>query len=282
MSLLLRMIPLTFFIPSSFAFLMPWQHMRLLKLLDSRNEDNVYLRYNFEQQHHQQQHQQHQQEYFKLPRLYLGNSTSLAPGLSLQLSAEQDHYVCRVLRCRPGQLLRIFNGRDGEFLAAVVESTGDDNRGTGKDNRESQREPKRQLRQRSKRLQQNNVILKISNDSTALIRVQMKSEVDKSGPQSHFSRIKTRLFLAAIKPKSMRFAVEKATELGISSIQPIISQRTQLPSSSLSSTSIFDAEKMRAVSVEAAEQCERLTVPSIEPVRQLSEVGKLFVITSWH
>ena len=166
MSLLLRMIPLTFFIPSSFAFLMPWQHMRLLKLLDSRNEDNVYLRYNFEQQHHQQQHQQ---EYFKLPRLYLGNSTSLAPGLSLQLSAEQDHYVCRVLRCRPGQLLRIFNGRDGEFLAAVVESTGDDNRGTGKDSKKAKR-TKTAIATKSKRLQQNNVILKISNDSTALIQ----------------------------------------------------------------------------------------------------------------
>ena len=131
------------------------------------------------------------------------------------MSAEQDHYVCRVLRCRPGQLLRIFNGRDGEFLAAVVESTGDDNRGTGKDNRESRREPKRQLRQRSKRLQQNNVILKISNDSTALIRVQMKSEVDKSGPQSHFSRIKRCFWL--IKPKSMR--CRKATELGIVNYQ---------------------------------------------------------------
>ena len=56
--------------------------------------------------------------------------------------------------------------------------------------------------------------------------------------------------------------VEKATELGVSVIQPIITARTNADHVNL--------ERLRAIAIEAAEQCERLPVPEIRPPLQLA------------
>ncbi len=50
-------------------------------------------------------------------------------------------------------------------------------------------------------------------------------------------------------------AAEKATELGATIIQPVITARTQADHVNL--------DRLRAIAVEAAEQCERLSVPEI-------------------
>jgi len=63
------------------------------------------------------------------------------------------------------------------------------------------------------------------------------------------------LCFALLKRQKTDLVVEKATELGASVIQPIITERTQADHVNL--------ERLRAIAIEAAEQCERLAVPEI-------------------
>jgi 16S rRNA (uracil1498-N3)-methyltransferase len=58
-------------------------------------------------------------EYYKHPRLYLKDP--LQPGASLSLSREQAHYLKNVLRKAQGDIVRVFNGRDGEWVSQIME-----------------------------------------------------------------------------------------------------------------------------------------------------------------
>lgn len=67
------------------------------------------------------------------------------------------------------------------------------------------------------------------------------------------------LIFAPVKKSRNGFIVEKATELGVARIQPVLTART---------TSTIKTAKMGAQIVEAAEQTERLDLPKIgEPVK---------------
>ncbi len=63
------------------------------------------------------------------------------------------------------------------------------------------------------------------------------------------------LCFALLKRQKTDLVVEKATELGIAVIQPVITARTQADHVNLA--------RLRVIAVEAAEQCERLSVPEI-------------------
>lgn len=63
------------------------------------------------------------------------------------------------------------------------------------------------------------------------------------------------LCFALLKRQKTDLVVEKATELGACVIQPVITARTQADHVNL--------ERLRAIAIEAAEQCERLSVPEI-------------------
>jgi len=68
------------------------------------------------------------------------------------------------------------------------------------------------------------------------------------------------LCFALLKRQKTDLVVEKATELGVSVIQPVITARTQADHVNL--------DRLRAIATEAAEQCERLAVPDIrEPIK---------------
>lgn len=56
-------------------------------------------------------------EFIKLPRLYV--EASLAASQVVPLSADQGHYLRNVLRRVVGDSVRLFNGRDGEWLADI-------------------------------------------------------------------------------------------------------------------------------------------------------------------
>ena len=62
------------------------------------------------------------------------------------------------------------------------------------------------------------------------------------------------LLFAPVKKARNSFIVEKATELGVSLLQPVITART---------TSSIKSDKMSAQIIEAAEQTERLDLPEI-------------------
>jgi 16S rRNA (uracil1498-N3)-methyltransferase len=67
------------------------------------------------------------------------------------------------------------------------------------------------------------------------------------------------LVFAPVKRARLDFLVEKATELGVSALQPVWSRRTVVERVNL--------DRLSANAIEAAEQTERLTVPALrEPV----------------
>jgi 16S rRNA (uracil1498-N3)-methyltransferase len=69
------------------------------------------------------------------------------------------------------------------------------------------------------------------------------------------------------------FVIEKATELGVTHIQPIISDYTQHRH--------VDIDKYKKITIEAAEQCERLSVPNIFEAKHFSDFIKMRPQIHW-
>ncbi len=67
------------------------------------------------------------------------------------------------------------------------------------------------------------------------------------------------LAFAPLKKTNTDFVIEKATELGVSRLIPVFTERTN--------TTRVKSERLKAIAMEAAEQCDRLSVPEVmEPV----------------
>ena len=103
------------------------------------------------------------------------------------------------------------------------------------------------------------------------------THVIREQPHPTDERNPVTLIFSLIKPKQARLVAEKATELGVSAIQPVVSRRVQQRGSIVEK----DLEKLRAVAVEAAEQSERLTVPTVGGVSSIKDalevIDDLFV-----
>lgn len=69
------------------------------------------------------------------------------------------------------------------------------------------------------------------------------------------------LLFAPIKRGRIDWLVEKATELGVAAMLPVLTQRTVVDRLNL--------DRLRAHVIEAAEQCERTALPVLEPERKL-------------
>ncbi|MFC7291079.1 16S rRNA (uracil(1498)-N(3))-methyltransferase [Hirschia litorea] len=72
------------------------------------------------------------------------------------------------------------------------------------------------------------------------------------------------LLFAPLKKTCTDFVVEKATELGVTMIQPVITKRTQ--------SSTVRVSRLEKIVEEAAEQTERLDLPLVQDAKQLLEV----------
>jgi len=72
------------------------------------------------------------------------------------------------------------------------------------------------------------------------------------------------LVFAPIKRARIDYLIEKATELGVSALVPVITRHTNVERLNL--------ERLRAHAIEAAEQSERLTVPRIDEPRAFDDV----------
>ncbi len=72
------------------------------------------------------------------------------------------------------------------------------------------------------------------------------------------------LLFAPVKKARTDFIVEKATELGVRRIAPVWTERTQ--------SDTVRVDRLAALAIEAAEQCERLDVPNITPPQKLERV----------
>jgi len=70
---------------------------------------------------------------------------------------------------------------------------------------------------------------------------------------------------APLKSARLDYMVQKATEMGVGHLQPVITQHTQL-------VGALKLDKMRAHAIEAAEQCEVLSVPQVHDEISLAKL----------
>ncbi|MDG4718428.1 MULTISPECIES: 16S rRNA (uracil(1498)-N(3))-methyltransferase [Thalassospira] len=143
----------------------------------------------------------------------------ITAGCEIELAPEQSHYLEHVMRLKPGTPVKVFNGRDGEWLGTISE-----------------------LRKKKGRITAETLLREQGNEA---------------GPT---------LVFAPIKKQRLDFLIEKAVELGVGKLQPVITQH--------GITDKVRLDRLQAQVIEAAEQCERLTVPDVaEPVRLLDWVA---------
>lgn len=94
----------------------------------------------------------------------------------------------------------------------------------------------------------------------------------KSALLTHLQNIRTQpvqknalcLYAPLIKKDRFAFMIEKAVELGVTDIIPFTSDHTDTPR--------FNAEKTQKHIIEAAEQCERLTIPELGNVTTFDHI----------
>jgi 16S rRNA (uracil1498-N3)-methyltransferase len=145
----------------------------------------------------------------------------LAEGGSVELSKPQDHYLRHVLRLGAGAALRVFNGRDGEWLARLA--------GEGK-------------------------------RATRLELAEMTRSQTSPGD--------LHLLFAPLKQARFDYMVQKAVEMGVSRLVPVLTRYTQV-------TKINDT-RLRANVIEAAEQCGILSLPdAASPLPLAKAVARL-------
>lgn len=140
-----------------------------------------------------------------LPRLFL--DTAMGVGAELGLDKAQTNYLVNVLRRGAGDRCVVFNGRDGAFLAEIVQAS------------------------------KKTVTLQLVEHSAA-----------QTAPND--------LWYGFAPIKRLDYIVQKATEMGAGLIQPVMTRHVQTPR--------VNPAKLRANAIEAAEQCEVLSVPRIE------------------
>jgi len=86
--------------------------------------------------------------------------------------------------------------------------------------------------------------------------------VEQTRPQS--SEPDVWLVFSPVKKTRLDFLVEKAVELGVSRLLPVITERTDV--------SRVNVDRLSATAMESAEQCERLSVPEIDAPVDLGDL----------
>lgn len=154
-------------------------------------------------------------EYFTLPRLY--TAADLNQGAAIALDDKQTHYLKNVLRKNPGDQVRLFNGRDGEWLC--------------------------DLKELGKKSGIAMPVKKLREQKTALGEVH--------------------LIFAPIKKNRMDVMIEKAVELEVTHLHPVLTNRTEVRE--------INEKRLRAQLIEASEQSERLDIPTLLPLTTLAQ-----------
>lgn len=146
------------------------------------------------------------------PRLFVGQL--IAPG-ALRIDGPQAHYLTVVLRTRPGDPVKLFDGVTGEWIGIVSSVSKRD----------------------------------LIVDVTALLR-----------PREQVPDLW--LCAAPVKKGRIDWLVEKACELGVDRVVPVLTRRTVVDRLNL--------DRLRAHMIEAAEQCGRTVVPTLAEAVKLT------------
>jgi 16S rRNA (uracil1498-N3)-methyltransferase len=80
---------------------------------------------------------------------------------------------------------------------------------------------------------------------------------------SHLPHKNITLYLSIIKKDNFELVVQKATEIGVNTIIPILSEHSEKKS--------LNAERLNKIAVESAEQCGRGDIPTILPIVSLGD-----------
>jgi 16S rRNA (uracil1498-N3)-methyltransferase len=147
-----------------------------------------------------------------LPRLFVDQP--LAEGAAVSVDG---NYLAAVLRLGPGDRVRLFDDRSGEWLATIAEAG------------------------------RKRVTLTIGE------RLREREQVPDLW-----------LLFAPIKRGRIDWLVEKATELGVARLMPVVTRRTIVDRLNL--------DRLRAHAIEAAEQCGRTALAALDAPRKLDAV----------
>ena len=154
------------------------------------------------------------------PRIYLNVRITVSD--SIQLDVQHSNYLLRVLRLRSGEIVKVFNELDGEFECKILNGA--------------------------------QKLTSTKHICTLKVIKQLRT-VDLD---LHQKRAKLSLAFAPTKGLGASFVVQKACELGVYSIHPILTKRSVIKSINL--------DKLQKIAIEAAEQSERLDVPTVHPI----------------
>ena len=80
---------------------------------------------------------------------------------------------------------------------------------------------------------------------------------------SYIPKKRVTLYLSIIKKDNVELVVQKATELGVTTIVPVLSDRSEKKNVSL--------ERLKKIAIESSEQCGRGDVPEIKEIVSLEE-----------
>lgn len=128
------------------------------------------------------------------------------------------------------------------------------------------------LRNVMRRSEGDEVLLFNGKDGEWLSKIKTLSKKDGALILSHQTRPQTKenkliLCPALIKKENMDWVFQKATELGVTDIYPLITERTIVPK--------LNQTRAQSIVQESAEQCERLSVPIIHNPLKLKELFKI-------
>lgn len=145
-----------------------------------------------------------------MTRLYLKNH--LDAKQELVLDQDQSHYLAKVLRYQIGDKIKIFNEKDGEWIAHITEIT------------------------------------------KKAVNLELDEQISTPRPCPPLW-----LAFSPLKHEAMGFLIEKATELGVTHLQPLITGRCN--------NHRLNLERLQKNAIEAAQQCERHDIPVVlEPL----------------
>jgi len=170
----------------------------------------------------------------RVPRLF--TPQSLNASSEVILVDDTAHYIAKVLRLRPDDRIKVFNGDDGEFNASIVS------------------------------LDKKYVLL--------LLEEKLAGNADP--------RLAIHLGLGLSRGERMDYAIQKATEAGVSSITPLLTERCEVK---LKGDRIDNRmSHWERIAISACEQSGRCVVPTIASPQTLSDwlglprVGASFVL----
>jgi 16S rRNA (uracil1498-N3)-methyltransferase len=152
---------------------------------------------------------------FRSPRLYV--DADLDPGGAIPLAREQANYLVNVMRRNAGDLVLVFNGRDGEWRAR----------------------------------------LEIAGKRQVSLVLENQARTQTGGPDLHY-------LFAPLKRSRLDYMVQKATELGVARLQPVLTRHTIAER--------VNGDRMRANVIEASEQCGVLRIPAVAAPERLDRV----------